>query len=395
MEFTLTEEQIMLQSNIRKLARELIIPDARERDEKCQFPFEIIKHLAKLGLMGIIIPDKYGGAGMDYISYVLIIEELARADASTCISVAAHNSLCTNHIYISGTEEQKKRYVVPLAKGEKLGAWALTESGAGSDAGGIQTTARFRDGKWILRGNKIFITHGSVADIYVINAKTDISKGSKGISAFIVEKGNSNFSAGRIEDKIGLRGSDTAELILDDVAVPEENLLGRLNEGFSDILKVLEGGRIGIGALSVGIGRAGLEESIKYSRERKQFGQSISNFQAIQWMLSDMATELDAARLLVYRAAYLKNKGLPCTKESSMAKLYASETAMRATTKAIQIHGGHGCIKEYPVERYFRDAKICEVGEGTSEIQRLIIAREIIKGDAIKSLETPCSVLAE
>lgn len=378
MDFELTEEQKLLQKTIRDFARDKIAPGARERDEKSIFPFDIIRELAGLGLMGAIIPAEYGGVGLDYISYAIAIEELARIDASVAIVVSSHNSLCTNHIYTAGTEEQRKRYVIPLARGEQLGCWTNTEPGAGSDAAGIETTAILRGGGWILRGTKIFATQGSVADTYVIMAVTDASKGRRGISAFIAEKGTPGLRAGKREDKLGFRASDTSELILDDARVPEGNLLGRLNEGFMDVLKILDGGRIGIGAMAVGIARGAFEEAVKYSKQRRQFGKTIAEFQAIQWMLSDTATAIDAARLLVYHAAYLKNSGKRCSKETSMAKLFASEVAMNAATKAIQIHGGHGYIKDYPVERYFRDAKLCEIGEGTSEIQRLIIAREIL-----------------
>jgi alkylation response protein AidB-like acyl-CoA dehydrogenase len=378
MDFELTEEQKLLHNTIMDFARDRIAPGARERDEKSIFPSDIIRELAGLGIMGAIIPSEYGGSGLDYICYAITIEELARADASVAIIISSHNSLCTNHIYTFGTEEQRKRYVIPLAKGEKLGCWANTEPGAGSDAGGIETTATLKNGEWILKGTKLFATQGSVADTYVIMALTDPSNGNKGISAFIAEKGTPGLHAGKREDKLGFRSSDTSELILDDVRIPEENLLGRLNDGFPDVLKILEGGRIGIGSMAVGIARGAFEEATSYAKKRRQFGKMIGEFQAIQWMLSDMATTIDAARLLVYHAAFLKNRGERCSKEASMAKLFASEAAMNATTKAIQIFGGHGYIKDYPVERYFRDAKLCEIGEGTSEIQRLIIAREIL-----------------
>lgn len=378
MDFELTEEQKLLRKTIRDFAGDKVALDARERDEKSIFPSDIIRELAGLGIMGAIIPPEYGGSGLDYISYAITIEELARADASVAIIISSHNSLCTNHIYTFGTEEQRKRYVIPLAKGEKLGCWANTEPGAGSDAGGIETTATLKDGDWILKGTKLFATQGSVADIFVIMAVTDPSKGNKGISAFIAEKGTPGLRIGKKEDKLGFRSSDTSELILDDVRIPEENLLGRPDAGFADVLKILEGGRIGIGSMAVGIARGAFEEAVSYAKKRMQFGTRIAEFQAIQWMLSDMATGIDAARLLVYHAAFLKDRGERCSKEASMAKLFASEVAMNATTKAIQIFGGHGYIKDYPVERYFRDAKLCEIGEGTSEIQRLIIAREIL-----------------
>ena len=379
MEFELTEEQKMLQQTVRDFSQKVIAPDARERDSKGEFPRELFKKIAGMGIMGMVIPEEYGGTGLDYISYTIALEEIARVDGAVALSVSAHNSLCTNHIYSFGTEEQRKRFVAPLARGEKLGAWGLTESSSGSDAAALQTTAVLKENKWVLNGEKALITHGSVADTYVIMASTDRNKGKKGISAFIVEKGTPNFKVGKVEDKLGMRGSDTASLIFEECIIPEENLLGKVNEGFIDALKILEGGRIGIGAIALGIGRGALEESLRYAKERRQFGQPIANFQAIQWMFADIATELDAARLLVYHAAFLKEQGLRYTKEASMAKLFASEAAMRASMKAIQIHGGYGYTKEFPVERYFRDAKLCEIGEGTSEIQRMIIARELLK----------------
>ena len=379
MEFELTEEQKLLQQTVRDFSQKVIAPGARERDSKGEFPRELFKEMAGMGIMGMLIPEEYGGAGLDYISYSIVLEELARVDGAVALSVSAHNSLCTNHIYSFGTEEQRKRFVAPLARGEKLGAWGLTESGSGSDAASLQTTAVLNGNKWVLNGEKVLITHGSVADTYVIMASTDRKKGKKGISAFIVEKGAHGFKVGKVEDKLGMRGSDTASLIFEECIIPEERLLGKANEGFIDALKILEGGRIGIGAIAIGIGKGALEESLRYAKERRQFGQPIANFQAIQWMFADIATELDAARLLVYHAAFLKEEGLRYTKEASMAKLFASEAAMKATMKAIQIHGGYGYTKEFPVERYFRDAKLCEIGEGTSEIQRMIIAKELLK----------------
>ena len=381
MEFELTEEQKMLQQTVRDFSQKVIAPGARERDSKGEFPRELFKVIAGMGIMGMIIPEEYDGAGLDYISYSIVLEELARIDGAIALSVSAHNSLCTNHIYSFGTEEQRKRFVIPLAGGEKLGAWGLTEPSSGSDAAALQTTAVLKGNKWVLNGEKALITHGSVADTYVIMASTDRKKGKKGISAFIVERGTPGFKIGKVEDKLGMRGSDTASLIFEECILPEESLLGKVNEGFIDALKILEGGRIGMGAIALGIGRGALEESLRYAKERRQFGQPIVSFQAIQLMFADMATELDAARLLVYHAAFLKEQGLRYTKEASMAKLFASEAGMRATMKAIQIHGGYGYTKEFPVERYFRDAKLCEIGEGTSEIQRMIIARETIRTD--------------
>jgi len=379
MEFELTEEQKMLQQTVRDFSQKVIAPGARERDSKGEFPRELFKVIAGMGIMGMIIPEEYDGAGLDYISYSIVLEELARIDGAIALSVSAHNSLCTNHIYSFGTEEQRKRFVIPLAGGEKLGAWGLTEPSSGSDAAALQTTAVLKGNKWVLNGEKALITHGSVADTYVIMASTDRKKGKKGISAFIVERGTPGFKIGKVEDKLGMRGSDTASLIFEECILPEESLLGKVNEGFIDALKILEGGRIGMGAIALGIGRGALEESLRYAKERRQFGQPIVSFQAIQLMFADMATELDAARLLVYHAAFLKEQGLRYTKEASMAKLFASEAGMRATMKAIQIHGGYGYTKEFPVERYFRDAKLCEIGEGTSEIQRMVIVKELLK----------------
>jgi alkylation response protein AidB-like acyl-CoA dehydrogenase len=379
MEFELTEEQKLLQQTVRNFSQKVIAPGAKERDIKAEFPRELLREMAGMGMMGMLIPEEYGGSALDYISYTIVLEEIARVDGGVALSISAHNSLCTNHIYSFGTEGQRKKFVAPLSKGDKIGAWGLTEPASGSDAAGLQTTAVIEGDKWILNGEKTLVTHGSVADIYVVMASTDKNKGNKGISAFIIERGTPGFKIGRVEEKLGMRGSDTASLIFEDCTIPQENLLGRMNEGFTDTLKILEGGRIGIGAIALGIGMGAIEESLKYAKERRQFGQPIANFQAIQWMLADMATELDAARLLVQQAAFLKDQGLKCTMEASMAKLFASEAAMRATMKAVQIHGGYGYIKEFPVERYFRDAKLCEIGEGTSEIQRMIIAREFMK----------------
>jgi alkylation response protein AidB-like acyl-CoA dehydrogenase len=343
------------------------------------FPWEAVRKLAALNLLGIIFPQADGGAGLDYMSYVLAIEELSRIDGSIGIIVASHTSLCANHIYSVGSEAQRRRYLTPLARGEKLGAWGLTEPNAGSDASGTQTTAVLDGDEWALNGSKIFITQGSVADIYVIMAATEKSQKQHGISAFIVERGTPGLSAIPMKNKFGVRASDTAQITLDDVRIPKENLLGRVNEGFIDTLTILDGGRLSIAAMALGIGRGAYEEALKYAQQREQFGQPIAHFQAIQWKLADMATELDAARLLILRAAWMKDQGLRVTKESAMAKMYASEAATRACNQALQIHGGYGYMKDYPVERYLRDAKICEIGEGTSEIQRLIIARQLLK----------------
>src|SRR5574337_986075 len=378
MGFELSEEQQAIQTMVCEFAEREIAPVAAELDEHERFPTEIIRKLSELGLMGILLPKAYGGAGMDYVSYALILEELARHDASVALTVESHNSLCSNHIYLFGREAQKSDYLPQLTSGQALGAWALTEPGSGSDAAGLQATATRDGGQWVLNGTKNFITQGSVAGIYVVMALTDRAAREKGISAFVVTRGTPGLRVGRKEHKMGFRASDTAQVILEDLRIPDANLLGELHHGFIDVLTILDAGRIGMAALSVGIARGCLEEGLKYAKERQAFGQPITNFEAIQWKLADMATEIDAARLLVLQAAYLKDTGQPFTKEASYAKLFAAETAMKAATEAVQIHGGYGYIKEYPVERYFRDAKFCAIGEGTSEIQRLIIARELL-----------------
>ena len=380
MNFDLTEEQKLLKHTIRDFAEAQIAPGAAARDEAARFPTELIPQMAELGLFGIMIPQEYGGAGLDTVSAAIIVEEIARVDAAVALIVASHNSLCAAHILNFGSEMQKQRYLPSLARGEKLGAWALTEPGSGSDAAALRTRATLEGEHWVLAGEKQFTTQGSTAGVYVIMASTDPSQGKKGISAFIVERGTAGLRVGKVENKLGVRASDTAAVQLEAVRVPKQNLLGELNGGISDVLKVLQGGRVGIGAMAVGIAQGALEESTKYARMRKQFGKPIAEFEAIQWMLADMATEIEAARLLVYRAARLKDTGMPFLKAASEAKLYAAETTMRAATKAIQIHGGYGYIKDYPVERYFRDAKICEIGEGTSEIQRMVIAKELLRG---------------
>ncbi len=378
MDFELSEDQKAVQRMVREFAQRAIAPVAQELDEREEFPAEIIAKLSELGLMGILFPKEYGGAGMDYISYALILEELGRYDASVALTVESHNSLCSNHIYLAGTEAQKRRYLPQLTSGKMLGAWGLTEPGSGSDAAGMQTTATLEGDHWVLNGTKNFITQGSVAGIYVVMAITDRAKRDRGISAFIVEKGTPGFRVGRKEHKMGFRASDTAQLIFEGARVPKENLLGKLNHGFIDTLKILDAGRIGMAALTVGIARGCLEEGLKYAKERRAFGQPIANYQAIQWKLADMATEIDAARLLVLQAAYLKDTGRPFTTEAAYGKLFSSEVAMKSATEAVQIHGGYGYIKEFPVERYFRDAKFCAIGEGTSEIQRLVIARQLL-----------------
>lgn len=380
MNFDLTEEQKLLKHTIRDFAEAQIAPGAAARDEAARFPTELIPKMAELGLFGIMIPQEYGGAGLDTASAAIIVEEIARVDAAVALIVASHNSLCVAHLLSFGSEIQKQKYLPSLAHGEKLGAWALTEPASGSDAAALKTRARLEGEHWVLDGEKQFTTQGSTAGVYVIVASTDPFRGKRGISAFIVERGTAGLRVGKVENKLGVRASDTAAVQLEEVRVPKENLLGELNGGISDVLKVLQGGRVGIGAMAVGIAQGALEESTKYARMRKQFGKPIAEFEAIQWMLADMATEIEAARLLVYCAARLKDAGIPFLRAASEAKLYAAETAMRVTTKAIQIHGGYGYIKDYPVERYFRDAKICEIGEGTSEIQRMVIAKELLRG---------------
>ena len=377
--FVLTEDQESLRKEIRQFAAREIAPNVMVWDEASEFPLAVVKKLGAMGLLGVIFPQEYGGAGMGYVDYVLAIEELSAVDGSVGIIVAAHNSLGTNHIFLAGNEAQKKKYVTKLASGEWLGAWALTEPGSGSDAGGARTTAVRKGDKYVLNGNKTFITNGSYADTAVVIAVTDKSKGTKGLSAFVVEKGTKGFRPGKKENKLGLRASDTSELIFENCEIPAENLLGVEGEGFVDAMRVLDGGRISIAALSLGIARGALDAATKYVKERRQFGKAIAEFQGIQWKLADMATELDAARLLTQRAAVLKDAGRTVTRESAMAKLFASEVAVRICNEAVQLFGGYGFIKDYPAEKFYRDVKLCTIGEGTSEIQRMVIAREILK----------------
>jgi alkylation response protein AidB-like acyl-CoA dehydrogenase len=379
MDFNYSEELLEIKRIAREFAENEIRPHVMEWDEKQIFPLETLRHLADLGFMGVLIPAEYGGAGLGYMEYVTVVEELSRVDGSIGISVAAHNSLCTAHIFEFGTEEQRRRFVVPLAKGEKIGAWSLTEPEAGSDAGGTQTTARLDGDHWILNGQKTFTTHGTYGDICVAMAVTDKAEGHHGISAFILEKGMPGFFPGKKENKLGLRASDTSTIIFEDCRVPKENLLGQLGEGFIDSLKVLDGGRISIAALGIGMAQGAYEAALNYSKQRKQFGKAISEFQAIQFKLADMATEIESARLLMHRAAWMKDQGMQTTAQSSMAKLYSGEVAVRVANECVQIHGGYGYIKEYPAEKFYRDVKLCTIGEGTSEIQRLVIAREILK----------------
>jgi alkylation response protein AidB-like acyl-CoA dehydrogenase len=377
--FVLTEDQEQLRREVREFAAREVAPHVLKWDEAAEFPTEVVKKLGAMGLLGIIFPPEFGGAGLGYVDYALVLEELSAVDGSLGLTVAAHNSLGTNHIFLAGNDAQKKKYVPRLASGEWLAAWALTEPGSGSDAGSARTRAVKAGDRYILNGNKTFITNGRYADVAVVIAVTDKDKGAHGLSAFIVEKGTKGFRPGKKENKLGLRASDTSELIFEDCEVPAENLLGLEGNGFVDAMRVLDGGRISIAALSLGIGRGALDAALKYVKERRQFGKAIAEFQGIQWKLADMATELDAARLLTQRAAVLKDAGRKVTRESSMAKLFASEVAVKICGEAVQLFGGYGFIKDYPVEKYYRDVKLCTIGEGTSEIQRLVIAREILK----------------
>ncbi len=379
MQFELSEDQQQVKMSVREFAVAEIAPHVHEWDETQHFPVELVPKLAELGLMGVIFPEEYGGAGMGYIEYATIIEELSRVDGSVGISVAAHNSLCSNHIYMFATEDQKRKFLVPLAKGEHLGAWGLTEANAGSDASGTRTTAVRQNGGWLVNGSKNFITHAIHGDTCVAVASTDRSKGNKGITAFIFEKGMKGFSPAKKENKLGLRASETASVVFEDCYVSDENRLGNEGEGFIQAMQILDGGRISIAALAVGIAQGAYESAISYAKQREQFGKPIAEFQAIQFKLADMATQIEAARLLMYRAAYLKDQGKKVTKESAMAKLYASEMSVRVCEEAIQIHGGYGYTKDYPPEKYWRDSKLCTIGEGTSEIQRMVIARQLLK----------------
>jgi alkylation response protein AidB-like acyl-CoA dehydrogenase len=381
MDFELPESHRALQSSLREFCERRVKPYARDWDKDEKFPMEVVKELGQLGVMGMLVAEEYGGAAMDSLAVAVAVEEIARYDGSLALTVASHNGLGTSHLRIFGTDAQRKKYLPKLATGEYLGAWGLTEPASGSDASGMKTTAVRKGNNWVLNGAKMFITQGTVGDVFVVLAVTSPEKKQKGITAFLLEKGMPGFSQRPIHGKLGMRSSDTAELVMEAVEVPDANRVGEVDRGFIDTMKILDRGRITIGALSVGLGRGALEESIRYSRERTAFGQPISEFQGLRWMMADMKTEMDAARLLVHRAARLADEGKPYSKEASMAKLFASEAAMRACSKAVQIHGGYGYTREFPVERYLRDAKLCEIGEGTSEIQRTIIAREIFKGE--------------
>jgi alkylation response protein AidB-like acyl-CoA dehydrogenase len=379
MNFELSEEQQQIKYSIREFAESEIKPNVLEWDETQHFPEELRPKLAELGLMGIIFPEQYGGSGMGYVEYATIIEELGRVDGSVGLSVAAHNSLCSNHIYQFGSEEQKQKYLVPLAHGESFGAWGLTESQAGSDASGTRTTAIRSNGGWKVNGSKNFITHAISCNTLVAVAVSDKSKGNKGISAFIFDKSMEGFRSDKKENKVGMRASETASVVFEDCYVPDENRLGNEGEGFLQAMQVLDGGRISIAALSVGIAQGAYEAAVRYSKERQQFGRPISEFQAIQFKLADMATQIEAARLLTQQAASLKDAGKKTTQQSAIAKLYASEVAVRVAEESVQIHGGYGYTKDYPAEKYWRDSKLCTIGEGTSEIQRLVIAKQVLK----------------
>jgi alkylation response protein AidB-like acyl-CoA dehydrogenase len=378
LDLELTEEQQLLRKTVRQFAEAELGPHSREWDEAQQFPRTVFGQLAGLGLMGACWPTEYGGSALSTLEWTLVLEELARVDAGVALSLAAHHSLASAHIHLAGTEEQKKRWLAPLARGEKVGCWGLTEPGSGSDAGGLRTTAA-RDGEgWVLNGSKTFITNGGIADVAVIMAVTDRARGKKGISAFVLERGQPGFRPGKKEDKLGVRSSDTSELFFEDCRVGGGQLLGREGMGFVDTLRILDKGRVGIAAFSTGIAQAALDASIRYAAERKQFGHAIADFQAIQFKIAEMATQVAAARLLVWSAAALADAGRPLTMESSMAKLFAGEAAVDVALEAIQIHGGYGYLKEYAVERYLRDAKIGTIGEGTSEVQRMVIARHLL-----------------
>ena len=377
MDFYLTSEHKLFQKTIREFCEKEIRPIAEKIDKEEYFPEDLYKKMGKMGLLGMTVPQKYGGAGVDRICYMIALEEISRFCGSTGIAVEAHNSLGVGHIYERGSEEQRKKYLPKLTNGEELAAWALSEPNAGSDASATQTTAVLDKDEWVINGTKQFITTGDTAWVTTVMAKTDKDKGAKGISAFIVERGTKGFRIGQLEDKLGLRGSHTAELIFEDCRIPKENIIGEPGTGFVGAMNILDRGRTAIGAMSVGIARGALEDSIEYAQQRQQFGRPIGKFQAIQWKIVDMATEIDAARLLVYRAAFLEDQGVRFTKEASMAKLFASEAAMRATRNAIQVFGGYGYTRDYALERYFRDVKLCCIGEGTSEVQRMVIARQL------------------
>ncbi|MDA3843383.1 MAG: acyl-CoA dehydrogenase [Candidatus Kapabacteria bacterium] len=379
MDYLLTEEQLMLKDMVSKYAAEKIAPVASENERNHRYPAEIINELSELGMLGIYFPDEYGGSGMDFVSYTIAIEEISRHCASTGVIISAHTSLVCDPIFRFGTEEQKQKYLPDLLSGNKIGSFTLTEAGAGSDAGATQTTAKLVDDKWVLNGAKLFATNGKEAETFVLLASTDLSQKTRGISAFIVEKDTPGLSIGKLEKKLGIRCSSTAEIILEDVTIPKENMLGELNKGFKVAMVTLDGGRLGIASQALGIAKASIEDAVKYAKERIQFGRPIADLQAIQWMIADMKTEDDAAKLLVWSAATMKDKGLVYSTESAIAKLKASEVASFCANKCVQIHGGYGYTEDFNAERYLRDAKITEIYEGTSEVQRLVIARAMLK----------------
>ena len=379
MNFELNEEQLQIKHSVREFAESEIAPHALEWDETQHFPEELRPKLAELGLLGVLFPEDYGGAGMGYVEYATIIEELGRVCGAVGLSVAAHNSLCSNHIYLFGSEEQKRKYLIPLAGGESFGAWGLTESQAGSDSAGTRTTAIRSNGGWKVNGSKNFITHAITCNTLVAVAVTDKTKGNRGISAFIFDKSMEGFRSDKKENKVGMRASETASVVFEDCYVPDENLLGNEGEGFLQCMQVLDGGRISIAALSVGIAQGAYEAAVRYAKERQQFGRPIAEIQAIQFKLADMATQIEAARLLTLQAAAMKDAGKATTRQSSMAKLFASEIAVKVSEESVQIHGGYGYTKDYPAEKYWRDSKLCTIGEGTSEIQRLVIAKQLLR----------------
>ena len=379
MNFDKNENQKMIAQMVRDFTEKEIKPYFMDWDESQEFPVQVFKKLGELGLMGVFVPETYGGSGFSYFEYITVIEEVAKVCGSVGLSLAAHNSLCTGHIYYHGSEEQKMKYLPKLASAEWIGAWGLTETGTGSDSGRMNTTAVLDGDHWVLNGSKNFITHGKSGNVAVVMARTGEKGEPNNSSAFIVEMGTPGFSAGKKENKLGMRASETCELIFDNCRIPKENIIGEVGQGFKQAMQVLDGGRISIGALSLGIAKGAYEAAVQYAKEREQFGQSISKFQAIGFKLADMATEIEAAELLLYQAAYLKNNKRPMTKESAIAKYYASEVACRVANEAVQIFGGYGYTKDFPVEKFYRDAKLCTIGEGTSEIQKLVISREILK----------------
>lgn len=379
MVFELTETQAMIATSIREFAAFNIVPYYMDWDENQHFPVDLFKKLGEMGYMGVLVPEEYGGSGLGYYEYITVIEELSKVDPSIGLSVAAHNSLCTNHILMFGNDEQKQRWLPKLATAEWIGAWGLTEHNTGSDAGGMNTTAVKDGDHWVINGAKNFITHAKSGNVAVVIVRTGEKGDSRGMTAFVIEKDTPGFSSGKKENKLGMRASETAELVFDGCRIPDANRLGEVGEGFIQAMKILDGGRISIGALSLGIAKGAYEASLKYSKERYQFGQPISNFQGISFKLADMATEIEASELLLHKAAYLKNNHQPVTTAGAMAKMYASEACVRISNEAVQIHGGYGYTKDFPVEKFYRDSKLCTIGEGTTEIQKVVIARNILK----------------